>query len=664
MKSLKGLLLLGLIFYFSAQSWSDQSGPTYYYYQGQKVNLPLDYTRLAVKFHMGLSAADLVSQISSTGVQIISAEPTGVNQRYLVTLKTPLITVAEVDQNIKTLLNSPSIDFVSPVFFGVVTGTWVTITPDILLRFKPEFIANSELLLSILAPELEIITKNFGNMSGAYKLRSSSRNGFEVLATANRLAEDPRLAWSEPDAHFSGGTCLTPNDPGFADLWGILNTGQFSGIVDMDMDGDSAWDNTTGDPAIKVLIIDVGVQQDHPDLNQLPGVDVTSEGPGAGGPTNVCDNHGTVVAGCVSAIINNSLGTVGIAPGCKAVSARTFIANLDCSGSWSSIASWTVNALAWGETTGVRVTNNSSFYGFTSNSIKDKYESTYSNGLVHFACACNFNSPIISYPGSIPIVNAVAALDPNGTLTSFSNYGIGLDFSAPGITVYTTDRTGDDGYSLDDYVYVQGTSFASPYSAGVAALVLSQNPGLTSAQVERIMQCSCKDLGTLGYDTTYGWGFVNAENALLETAESDVDNDGTSNLCDNCITIFNSSQEDTDSDLVGDTCDNCPMVANSNQADSDTDQVGNVCDICPNHFNPLQQNIKAGDANASGGNANLTDIIYVVNYVFKSGPAPNPTCRGDANGSGGNPNLTDIVHLVNYVFKAGPVPVKIGICCL
>jgi len=182
--------------------------------------------------------------------------------------------------------------------------------------------------------------------------------------------------------------------------------------------------------------------------------------------------------------------------------------------------------------------------------------------------------------------------------------------------------------------------------------------------VEKIMQCSCKDLGTLGYDTTYGWGFVNAENALLETAESDVDNDGTSNLCDNCPTISNLTQADTDSDLVGDTCDNCPMVANSNQANSDTDQVGNVCDICPNHYNPLQQPIKAGDANGSGGTANLTDIVYVVNYVFNSGPTPNPNCRGDANGSGGNPNLTDIIFLVNYVFNSGPAPVKIGVCCL
>jgi len=73
---------------------------------------------------------------------------------------------------------------------------------------------------------------------------------------------------------------------------------------------------------------------------------------------------------------------------------------------------------------------------------------------------------------------------------------------------------------------------------------------------------------------------------------------------------------------------------------------------------------KPGDANGSGGNPNLSDIIYLVNYVFKGGPAPNPTCRGDANGLGGNANLSDIIYLVNYVFKGGPQPVKSAVCCL
>lgn len=72
---------------------------------------------------------------------------------------------------------------------------------------------------------------------------------------------------------------------------------------------------------------------------------------------------------------------------------------------------------------------------------------------------------------------------------------------------------------------------------------------------------------------------------------------------------------------------------------------------------------KAGDTNANSL-VNLGDIVYLVNFVFKGGPAPSPICRGDANGSGGAPALPDIIYLVNFVFKGASSPVKSGVCCL
>jgi len=71
---------------------------------------------------------------------------------------------------------------------------------------------------------------------------------------------------------------------------------------------------------------------------------------------------------------------------------------------------------------------------------------------------------------------------------------------------------------------------------------------------------------------------------------------------------------------------------------------------------------KAGDANGDG-DVNLLDIIFLTNFLFKSGPAPSPYCRGDATGDG-NVLLPDIVYLINYVFKAGSAPVKSDVCCL
>jgi len=157
---------------------------------------------------------------------------------------------------------------------------------------------------------------------------------------------------------------------------------------------------------------------------------------------------------------------------------------------------------------------------------------------------------------------------------------------------------------------------------------------------------------------------VRMDNLIItSTAPTNSDGDTIPDCRDNCPALANSDQVDTDADTFGDSCDNCPIVVNALQEDTDGDTVGDSCDICLTFFNPLQQPILAGDVDGSGGR-NLVDIIFLVNYVYKFGPAPSPLCRGDQNGSGGFPNITDILRLINFVYKAGPPPVKIGVCCL
>ncbi len=77
---------------------------------------------------------------------------------------------------------------------------------------------------------------------------------------------------------------------------------------------------------------------------------------------------------------------------------------------------------------------------------------------------------------------------------------------------------------------------------------------------------------------------------------------------------------------------------------------------------PTSCTAKPADANADG-QLSLSDIIVLVNHVFKGGAKPDPVCRGDANGDG-MLNLTDIVYLMNFVFKGGPSPVPSDVCCL
>jgi subtilisin family serine protease len=510
---------------------SSAQGQWHYYYFKEKRPLKLDVDRVALlrpAARLQLAAPSRAAGFSPRepssapesaaqfGLDENDVKPWPIKGWSLVGTTARMRTPVAVQEIVGQISNQKAADFVSPVFVGNDGGPLV-VTPDILVGFKRDIDpARAEAILAELKAGT-VLDRNWANMKRAYRLRSHSRNGFDVLETANRLAERPEVKFAEPDMIFTGRHALIPNDPGFPSCWGLHNTGQFGGIVDMDMDAPEAWEITTGDPSIIVVIIDTGVQQDHPDINQMPGVDTTSQS-GDGGPVNACDNHGTAVAGCVSGIINNNLGTVGVAPDCVSASARTFISTLDCSGGWNAQASWTVDTLTWAESIGARVTNNSNYYGFQSSAIAQKYEDTRFAGMIHFSSANNDGIPQITYPANLPTVNAVAALDPDGTLTFFSNWGAGLAFSAPGIDVYTTDRTGSAGWTGGDYVFAWGTSFASPYSAGVAALALSVNPGLNAFDVEQVMQKSSVDLGDPGYDTTFGWGFVNANEAVLLAA--------------------------------------------------------------------------------------------------------------------------------------------------
>lgn len=630
--------------------------PTHYYYQGQPIELELLGEQLAVRYHATPTPAEQSAVLARSGVSVSAIIPTGIRQWHLLELSTAAEDAVDADLRIQTLLASPDIEFAAPVFRGL-NGNWLTVTPDILVRVREEYLANARGIIATLAPDAEIVQESFGNMPGAYKLHGSSQNGFQILARANTLAEDPRIAWAEPDMMFSAQHCLIPDDPGFSNLWGIRNTGQFGGTPDVDMDGDQAWDISTGDASIKIVILDTGVQQDHPDINQLSGMDFTGDDYD-GGPGNECDNHGTTVAGCVTARINNTLGTVGIAPDCKIISARIGVATVPCNGTWSGNYSWTVDALAWAEVQGARVSNNSNSYGSTSSAVAAKYASTYANGMVHFASAGNDGVPTSGFPASLSTVNSVSAIDPDGELAGFSSYGPDLSVTAPGVLIYTTDRTGSDGYYIGDYGYVQGTSFSAPYAAGVAALIISVEPTLTAVDVEDKLRCTAEDIGDPGWDELFGYGLINANNAL-SAPWVDTDGDGYAEPCDNCPGVYNPLQEESDGDGVGDACDvcpfdrfddadgdghcadvdNCPSQYNPTQEDVDADGVGDICDNCLDTYNPLQEDV---DGDGIGDSCETIRTWYV--QADGLGDAPTIQEAIDSTTHGDTVSVVDGIH--------------------
>jgi M6 family metalloprotease-like protein len=145
----------------------------------------------------------------------------------------------------------------------------------------------------------------------------------------------------------------------------------------------------------------------------------------------------------------------------------------------------------------------------------------------------------------------------------------------------------------------------------------------------------------------------------------DRDGDGIADNADNCPTVANVGQVDSDSDGVGDLCDNCtdtdhdgfgnpgypattcqldncPTVSNPSQIDRDSDGIGDACDyIC-------------GDANSDGAR-DISDVVFLIAYIFAGGSAPYPLAAGDANDDGAA-DISDVVYLIAYIFSGGSAP--------
>ncbi len=495
-----------------AVAGQNNAPPNYsYHYFKEKVSLNCDTTRVAL-FESAPKAnpgAALTTSAAKFGIKAEALSKSQVPSMWVAASGNLTRDAAAAERLLSSIAADNDIGFASPVFLDG-RGDPVIMTQYLHVGFDKKTSADAAEALLAKMGAGQIESANWAGMPGVYRIRCHTRDGFKVLELANAIAADPSVLFAEPDMILTTRKSLIPNDTFFNILWGLHNTGQSGGTVDMDMDCPEAWDLTTGDPAIITVILDDGTQQNHPDINQIPGADFTGSGTG-GGPFNQCDNHGTAVAGCTSATINNSLGVVGSAPNCKVAAAKWNIANLGtpCPGTGSFAISWFVNALGHAQTIGARVTNNSNGFG-PSGSITTKYQQTRDAGIIHFAASGNDGTSVIGYPASLPTVNAVGAINRFGNKASFSTFGNGLAFVAPGQEIGSTDRTGSAGYVSGDYVLIDGTSFASPYAAGVAALVLSVDDTLLPADVEQIMNSTCTDRGAAGYDTLYGWGIVNA----------------------------------------------------------------------------------------------------------------------------------------------------------
>jgi subtilisin family serine protease len=323
-----------------------------------------------------------------------------------------------------------------------------------------------------------------GRIDGANVEVLNIPQGNELLA-ARVLKERAEVEFAEVDELRPAAT--TPNDPGYTGGWQ-------SNLPNINCP--AAWDLTRGSTNIVIAVLDTGVDTTHPDLapNAVPGWNVVSNS----ADTSDDIGHGTEVAGVVCAATNNGAGVAGVSWGCRMMPVRITAPGATMA-SFSAIAS----ALNWASQHGARVAN-CSFQASDSSTVASAAQAFMSHGGVVVMGAGN-DGVMLTAPDN-PYVLTVSACDLNGSPSSYSDYGNIADRSAPG-DVFTTGRGGN-------YLPCNGTSFASPIVAGVAGLVLSANPSLTGQQAATVIQQSCDDLGSAGWDVHFGAGRVNAFHAV------------------------------------------------------------------------------------------------------------------------------------------------------
>ena len=361
---------------------------------------------------------------------------------------------------------------------------------EVLVQFKSTAASNARRLLAQQAnADVDVPVGGNGGLR-----RFHSRN-FDVPALIAFLRLQGEVEFVEPN--YLRYADVTPNDPSFGNLWGLLNTGQtigtVTGIAGDDIDAVRAWDVSTGSRSIAVGVIDTGVDYTHPDLqaniwSAPSGFDITVSGAplhcdagthGYNAILHTCDPmddyfHGTHVSGTIGAVGNNGTGVAGVNW------ATTIVAGKFLNSSGTGSTSDAIDAIDFmiqakahfGSQLNIRVLNNSWGGGAFSTALQNKITDANTAKMLFVAAAGNNSVNIDTtpqYPAAYPLENvlAVAATTSSDLLASFSNYGANtVPLAAPGDLIYSTNLGGG-------YRYASGTSMATPHVAGAAALVLS-----------------------------------------------------------------------------------------------------------------------------------------------------------------------------------------------
>jgi len=343
-----------------------------------------------------------------------------------------------------------------------------------------------ELKKSELAQAIEYIEPNY-----IYKIPKPGKIAWlgEYLSPLNNEEAQPA---------FKG-----PNDPMYSMQWNLHNIG----VV-------GAWETTKGN-GVTVAVIDSGITRvrDLVETKFVPGYDFVNDKVEAKDD----NGHGTHVAGTIAQSTNNSYGVAGIAYEASLMPLK--VLSDFGGGTVADIA----EAIKFAADKGADVINMSLGGAGESQLMKSAIEYAYKKGVVIIAAAGNENQNSASYPARYPHIIGVSALGPDTLKANYSNFGAGVDISAPGgsdagkILQATIDT---ENKGVEVFVGYQGTSMAAPHVAGVAALVKAAGVKEPDEILNVLKQSarSVKDDG-LNY---YGAGQLNAQAAVQLAAQGQI----------------------------------------------------------------------------------------------------------------------------------------------